>query len=109
MRSIPEDSVLRRHFFSAIEFGQIPSGVPEDSVLRRHFLAVLHRPKVASNAAPEGFPKTAEKPPAKPAKPQPDAVTRSRPAIEPKEKKTVEEKNIHNNGLLTWLKRLFGS
>ena len=111
MRSIPEDSVLRRHFCSAIELGQIPFGVPEDSVLRRHFLAALNRPEVTSKTAPVSIPKTAEKTPAKPkpARTQPDAVTRSRPTVEPKETKTVEEKNIHNKGLLAWFKRLFGS
>ncbi len=108
MRSIPEDSVLRRHFCSAIELGQIPFGVPEDSVLRRHFLAALNRPKVASKTAPISIPKTSEPPPAKPARLQPDTVTRSRPTVEPKETKMVEEKNLHNGGLLAWFKRLFG-
>lgn len=108
MRSIPEDSVLRRHFCSAIELGQIPFGVPEDSVLRRHFLAALNRPKVVSKTAPISIPKTAEPPLAKPARPQSEAVTRSRPTVEPKETKMVKEKNAHNGGLLAWFKRLFG-
>jgi len=107
MRSIPEDSVLRRHFCSAIEFGQIPFGVPEDSVLRRHFLTALNKPKAASKAAPVSIPKTAAINPAKPARAQPDAATRSRPTSEPKETKTVKETNIHNNGFLAWFKRLF--
>ena len=101
MRSIPEDSVLRRHFCSAIELGQIPFGVPGDSVLRRHFLAALNRAEVVSKTAPLSIPETAEPSPAKPARPQPDDITRSRPTVEPKEIKM-------NGGLLAWVKRLFG-
>ena len=108
MRSIPEDSVLRRHLKSAIDLGQRPLGVPEDSVLRRHFLAALGVANVSSKTTSTSIHNTIAIPSPKPTRAQPDAITRPRPAAEREEKKTVEATNVNNGGLMGWLKRLFG-
>jgi len=108
MRSIPEDSVLRRHLKSAFDFGQRPPGIPEDSVLRRLFLATLDVANVSSKTTFTSFHNTTAITPPKPAGALPGAITRPRSA-EREQKKTIEAAtNVNSNGLLGWLKRLFG-
>ena len=104
--SVPQDSVLRRHFESALSYEVMGDKGPRptDSVLVRHYDAAVDAEVAArmssgapaSSAAPSA-PPTAARPAAPPSAPAAAAA----PAAEP-------QRPADDGGFFGWLKRLFG-
>ncbi len=119
MLTVPEDSVLRRHYLGAIRRGQSVPGMPQDSTLRRHAASALGI-KPPPRATPTAGVVNAEtKTMPEPAARQASATVAPRTTTRTESASTVPRasaaplghaprERAASGGLLGWLRRLFG-